>query len=724
MLALPLLLATRIVVWHAYSGAEEQALSATARAYNDSQQAVSVETIAVPYGSMADKLQAAIPRGHGPDAFIFAHDLIGQWKRQGLLKRLEDRAEVREILPQLWPQTVAPLRDGDALWGVPLSVKSLALFYRRDLISEPPRTTDELLALCRRFAADSTRPRRYGLVYEAGSFFYHAAWLHGLGGTILQPGKGGNLRPRLDTKEELAALRFVADMAARGDIPEEMTAVLVTQFFNEGRAAVVINGPWFIGEINPGVPYGVAPMPRMSSTGRLAAPFTSVEAGFISATSQHPDAAAAFLRFAAGTDGALLRLRVGRQAVTEKTAWQNEAAQRDPVLQAFLAQLDDMVPSPSHPDMRSFWEPGQQALRQTLRGAAPDEALRGGQRLLDYFLMAPPEKRDERPLLIAISSALVIAAIVVLARARRQRLAVEIWRKRNAYAYLAPTAIALLLMALLPLGVGAGMSLFTVLPDNSWRFVGLANFSDILLCRQGGCLEPLGFYFTLLVTLFWTAANVVMHVVIGGALALCLRDPLLRLRGVYRVLLIVPWAMPNYITALIWKGMFNRQFGAINGLLVFLGLPPVAWFSHFATALAANITTNVWLGFPFMMVVALGNLAQIPAELEEAAMLDGATTWQRLRHIVLPLLAPAMLPSVLLGAVWTFNMFNVIFLVSGGEPDGQTEILISQAYRWAFSRGHRYGYAAAYAVLILIILLIQSALMRRASDRAAASRIE
>jgi arabinogalactan oligomer/maltooligosaccharide transport system permease protein len=110
-------------------------------------------------------------------------------------------------------------------------------------------------------------------------------------------------------------------------------------------------------------------------------------------------------------------------------------------------------------------------------------------------------------------------------------------------------------------------------------------------------------------------------------------------------------------------------------------------------------------------------LAQIPSELEEAAMLDGASRWQRLRHVVLPLLLPAMLPSVILGAVWTFNMFNVVFLVSGGEPDGATDILVSQAYRWAFTRGHRYGFAAAYAVLIFLILIIQSALTRRLTDR-------
>jgi arabinogalactan oligomer/maltooligosaccharide transport system permease protein len=118
-----------------------------------------------------------------------------------------------------------------------------------------------------------------------------------------------------------------------------------------------------------------------------------------------------------------------------------------------------------------------------------------------------------------------------------------------------------------------------------------------------------------------------------------------------------------------------------------------------------------------MMVVALGNLAQIPAEVEEAATLDGATRFQTLRHVILPLLLPSMLPSVLLGAVWTFNMFNIVFLVSGGEPDGATDILVSQAYRWAFTRGHRYGYAAAYAVLIFLILLIQSTLLRRASEK-------
>src|SRR5262249_47247283 len=156
--------------------------------------------------------------------------------------------------------------------------------------------------------------------------------------------------------------------------------------------------------------------------------------------------------------------------------------------------------------------------------------------------------------------------------------------------------------------------------------------------------------FTLAVTALWTVCNVALHALVGVALALLLRDPLLKLRGVYRVLLIVPWAIPNYITALIWKGLFHRQFGAINGLLVALGLAPVSWFSRFWTAFIATVPTTVGIGFPSMMVVPLGPLARIPKELEEAAALDGASRWQRLRHVPLPLLGPALVPAIALGA--------------------------------------------------------------------------
>jgi arabinogalactan oligomer/maltooligosaccharide transport system permease protein len=186
------------------------------------------------------------------------------------------------------------------------------------------------------------------------------------------------------------------------------------------------------------------------------------------------------------------------------------------------------------------------------------------------------------------------------------------------------------------------------------------------------------------------------------------------LKGLYRVLLVLPWAMPNYITSLIWKGMFHQQFGVINQVIQLFGGTSIAWFERPFTSFCAVIATNGWLSFPFMMVVSLGALQSIPADLYEAARVDGASRWQQFRSITLPSLKPALVPAIILSVVWTFNMFNIIYLVSAGEPAHSTEILTTQAYKIAFEQ-YRYGYAAAYSTVIFAILLIYGIFQNRVS---------
>jgi arabinogalactan oligomer/maltooligosaccharide transport system permease protein len=176
------------------------------------------------------------------------------------------------------------------------------------------------------------------------------------------------------------------------------------------------------------------------------------------------------------------------------------------------------------------------------------------------------------------------------------------------------------------------------------------------------------------------------------------------MRPIYRVLLILPWAMPNYITALIWRGMFHQQFGVINQVIQIFGGQPLAWFDKWSTSFATALATNGWLSFPFMMVVSLGALQSIPSDLYEASRMDGASRWQQFRSITLPSLKPALIPAIILSVIWTFNMFNIIYLVTQGEPGSSTEILITQSYKFAFER-YRYGYAAAYSTVIFAILL-------------------
>ena len=148
-----------------------------------------------------------------------------------------------------------------------------------------------------------------------------------------------------------------------------------------------------------------------------------------------------------------------------------------------------------------------------------------------------------------------------------------------------------------------------------WRLIGFAQFVSVFRQQL--------FWSILLKTVIWTAVNIVFHVAIGVFLAVVLHQKFIRGKSAWRIMLILPWALPQYITALTWRGMFNYEYGAVNLLITkYLHLPPVQWLTSPFEAFLAVIITNIWLGFPFMMVIALGGLQSIPDDLYEAADVD------------------------------------------------------------------------------------------------------
>jgi arabinogalactan oligomer/maltooligosaccharide transport system permease protein len=304
------------------------------------------------------------------------------------------------------------------------------------------------------------------------------------------------------------------------------------------------------------------------------------------------------------------------------------------------------------------------------------------------------------------------------------KLAQTVVEHRQAYFYVTPAMVAMLVLVFFPFLYGivlsfTGSTLYNTEKTIPEIWVGLQNYKDILSdfsivkrTDQGLVINYQNFYWNLIFTIIWTVFNVVIGVTLGLILALMLNTKGLALRPLYRVLLIFPWAMPNYITALIWKGMFHQQFGVINQIIQMFGGSPISWFEKPFTSFLTALATNGWLSFPFMMVVSLGALQSIPADLYEAARVDGASRWQQFRSITLPSLKPALVPAIILSVVWTFNMFNIIFLVTEGEPAGSTEILITKAYKIAFQQ-YRYGYAAAYSTIIFLILLIYGSIQNK-----------
>ncbi|WP_328707236.1 carbohydrate ABC transporter permease [Citreicoccus inhibens] len=335
--------------------------------------------------------------------------------------------------------------------------------------------------------------------------------------------------------------------------------------------------------------------------------------------------------------------------------------------------------------------------------------------------------RDEASRALGLLGVLGLALLLYVGLGGLHRTAATLKEHRQAYAYILPALVGMLLLVFFPFGYGIALSftdanLYNTHQPLSELWVGLRNYVEILgdfqIARRAAdgslVFNYLNFYYTLFFTVVWTVTNVAIGVTVGLVLALALNVPNLRLRPVYRVVLILPWAMPNYITALIWKGMFHQQFGVVNQVIRMFGGQGVSWFDSPTTSFLTALATNGWLSFPFMMVVSLGALQSIPAEIYEAARVDGANRWQQFTAITLPALRPALVPAVILSVVWTFNMFNIIFLVTGGDPGNSTEILVTQAFKFAFQR-YRYGYAAAYATIIFGILLLYSLVQNRVS---------
>lgn len=686
-----------IGLWHAYRGEEKTALEAVVKAFEAKHPGVHVEVLQVPHDAYASKLTAAAPRGHGPHVFIDSHERIGDLVERGVVATLPTNA----LTPtEFQAVAVEALHD----WGLPLALKCVALYVNQDLLPEVPETLEGL--------ARAPLPKGVvPLAYEVDKMYFHAPLLHAFGGRQL--GEGGTFG--FDSEAGAQSLDLVAKLVKAGTVPDEASGSIVTELFKSGRAASVMSGPWLASDLGGGVRYRVVPLPKLEAAGGAPLrPYLTVEAVVLTPLGAKDENAHALLKYLAGPESAEIRGKIGGQVVARA-----DTRLADPNLQAFAKQASSAVVMPSTPAMRATWEPSDRALKKALEGTVDGRAaLREAHRRFDDVMRPLPPARSPTPLLILAGVVMLAGAFSLQRRVRDSDFRAAFRRSRPAYLWLIHAVVAVGLLVILPLLVGALTSLFAGRTPSELRYVGLANFAEILTARGLPLFESGSFYLVLAVTLLWTVVNVAFHVGIGFFLGLLLSRPSLAFRPLYRVLLIIPWAVPSYVTALAWKGMFSRQFGAVSALLELVGVEPFSWWARFSTAFSANVATNVWLGFPFMMVVTLGALTAVPKEVLEAAEVDGATRWQRLTRVTLPIVLPSMLPAVLLGAIWTFNMFNVVFLVSGGEPDGTTDILISEAYRWAFTRQAQYGYAAAYAVLIFALLFVSSRIMTRLSEKA------
>ena len=294
-------------------------------------------------------------------------------------------------------------------------------------------------------------------------------------------------------------------------------------------------------------------------------------------------------------------------------------------------------------------------------------------------------------------------------------------RKRDtliSYAWSSPSLILIALMVVFPILYTGYISLTNMNVYHWFDFtiIGLENYFRALFVFDSGFLSAL------FATILWTAVNMVLQLVIAFVLVSLLNIQKLKLRKLYKTLLMFPWAMPGYVSILLWKtGMFNTQFGLLNQWMEKLGQETVRWLSNDVSAFICCTVVNLWLALPFMIMIMDGAMQSIDRSYFESAILDGATWLDRTRYITIPAITPIISPAVIITVFTTFKQFDVVYLLTqqaGAKTGSGFHTILTYAYENAFITNN-YGYSSAISIIIFILLLVFSAKyqMKEEGDR-------
>lgn len=295
------------------------------------------------------------------------------------------------------------------------------------------------------------------------------------------------------------------------------------------------------------------------------------------------------------------------------------------------------------------------------------------------------------------------------------------YRKKDtliSYLCSAPSLILIGLMVVFPIAYTFYISLtnMNVYHWFDFKIIGFENYAKALFVFDSGFLK------SLLATVIWTVVSMILQLVFAFVLASLLNIEKLRLRKLYKTILMFPWAMPGYVSIMLWKtGMFNSQFGLLNQWMTKLGFDSVRWLGTDAMAFICCTFVNLWLALPFMIMIMDGAMQSIDRSYYESAILEGASWLERTFYITIPAIRAIIAPAVIITVFTTFKQFDVVYLLTqqaGAKTGSGFHTILTYAYENAFITNN-YGYSSAISVIIFVLLLAFSARyqMREEGDK-------
>jgi ABC-type glycerol-3-phosphate transport system permease component len=483
---------------------------------------------------------------------------------------------------------------------------------------------------------------RYGLVWNFTEPFFVIPFLTGYGAWVFEGQQ--SIEPALGGRESVAAYKFVLSLRDQHAVlPANCDYEMADTLFKTGKAAMIINGDWSWSDYlaQAGIHVAIAPLPVVSETGLPMAPMVATKGYSLNANAS-PEAAAAameFVRFATSQE-VQRKLTTRLKTLPSRLALLDDPSiEADDTLRASAEQMRRSRPMPVVAELRAIWDSMRPHYQALLGGSVTAEQATADMQVEAQTKIRQMNQQFQPTAVSRLYPPVTVLLCLAVLFWQRHGL-VQFWRdwrkNRIVYIFITPAllVIAATVVFLFLYNIVISLSNMSLRNFRDWQVTGLQNYLEVL--REASFLPVLG------KTVVWTTVSVTFHVCLGLLLAVALNSPVAG-KAIYRVLLIIPWAVPAYITALTWRGMFDYEFGAVNLMISkYLSLPMVNWLGAPLEAFLACIVTNVWLGFPFMMIIGLGGMQGIPRELYEAARIDGISRWGQFVHITLPLLKPVL----------------------------------------------------------------------------------
>jgi arabinogalactan oligomer/maltooligosaccharide transport system substrate-binding protein len=367
-----------IRIWHAYRGEEKDLLEEIVHQVEQDLK-VQITLLSLPYQVFSNKLQASIPKGNGPDLWIFAHDRIGDWVEDELIEPIGYWIK-QDDLESTLASSVSAMTDHGNLYGLPISYKTLVLYYNHQLVPNAPQTMHELMEIAQQPRFREAKPNQIqGLgIPEADSLYFHAPWLHAFHGSSLDfinlPVEQ-SIKPMQESALYLKSLLSI--------MPKEMNSALVTELFKREELLFVVNGPWFKGDLIGFDHWAITPLPRVSQTDEQsnaeqsnplnASPFLTVEGLFLSAYSHQKEIA--FQVMKAMTSQKYQQMRIDRGVLVVDQSVQPKNEKMVNWFKIFQSAAQTAIPMPTHPKMKAVWTPVKKYLSQVIDGSNQDPIL-------------------------------------------------------------------------------------------------------------------------------------------------------------------------------------------------------------------------------------------------------------------------------------------------------------------------------------------------------------